>query len=138
MKEIHTTSTGVGFGTAVCCMDGRIQLPVIAYLRKRFSVAYIDMITEPGPVKILAEAKDIRGIEAIRQKVELSVVRHNSLSIAVVAHHDCAGNPEGAEVQQEQLRKAVEAVRAWGYQVNEVIAVWVDERFDPSEKEGRL
>ena len=30
------------FCTAVTCMDGRIQLPVIAYLQKRFNAEYVD------------------------------------------------------------------------------------------------
>jgi len=37
------------FCTAVNCMDGRVQLPVINYLKERFSANYVDMITEPGP-----------------------------------------------------------------------------------------
>ena len=41
------------FATAVNCMEGRTQLPVIAYLKKKFEVDYVDMVTEAGPVKIL-------------------------------------------------------------------------------------
>ena len=51
------------FATAVNCMDGRVQKPVIEYLQKSFGVDYVDMVTEPGPNKILAEGKDINIIE---------------------------------------------------------------------------
>ncbi len=36
-------------------MDGRTQLTVINYLQKHFGVVHVDMITEAGPNKILAE-----------------------------------------------------------------------------------
>ena len=37
------------FFTTIKCKDGRVQLPVISYLQKRFNVQYVDSITEPGP-----------------------------------------------------------------------------------------
>ncbi len=45
------------FAVAINCMDGRIQIPVIDYVKKRFHVRYVDMITEPGPVRILSEKR---------------------------------------------------------------------------------
>jgi hypothetical protein len=36
-------------------MDGRVQLPVIDYLRKRFGVEHVDSVIEAGPNLILAE-----------------------------------------------------------------------------------
>ncbi len=36
------------FATAINCMDGRVQLPVIAYLKSKYVVDYVDAITEPG------------------------------------------------------------------------------------------
>jgi len=46
------------FATAINCMDGRVQTPVIKWLKNEYKVNYIDMITEPGPNKILAESKE--------------------------------------------------------------------------------
>ena len=43
------------FATAINCIDGRIQLVVCAYMRTKYLVDYVDMITDPGPVKILSE-----------------------------------------------------------------------------------
>lgn len=43
------------FATALNCMDGRVQIPIIEFLKKKFKVDYVDMITEPGIDKILAE-----------------------------------------------------------------------------------
>jgi len=60
------------------------------------------------------------------------VEKHGSQVIAVVGHYDCAGNPEDEEVQREDLRKAVEVISSWGFPVKRVIALWLDENFNPS------
>ena len=39
----------MSFCTAINCMDGRVQLPVIRFLQERFKVDYVDVISEPGP-----------------------------------------------------------------------------------------
>jgi hypothetical protein len=98
------------FATAINCIDGRVQKPVAEYMQKNFSVDYVDMITEPGPNKILSEGRDINIIESLRKKVGISIEKHNSKIIAVVAHYDCAGNPESEDVQKKHLRKAVDVI----------------------------
>jgi len=51
------------FAAAINCMDGRTQIPVIDYVKRRFRVDHVDMITEPRPIRILAEQKgEIIGI----------------------------------------------------------------------------
>ena len=57
------------FATAINCMDGRVQSPTIDYIKSNFNVDYVDMITEPGPNKILAEGKEEQVIEALKKKV---------------------------------------------------------------------
>ena len=78
---------------AINSMDGRVQIPVIEWLKGRYSVEYVDMITEPGPNKILSENRDSRIVESIKKRVEISIVKHNSKLIAVMGHYGCAGNP---------------------------------------------
>lgn len=119
------------FAAAINCIDGRVQKPVTEYLQKSFSVDYVDMITEPGPAKILSEGKDINIIEFLKKKVEISVKKHNSQIIAVAAHYDCAGSPATEDEQKEHLRKAVNVIVSWGFPVKRVIALWLDENFNP-------
>jgi hypothetical protein len=61
------------FITAINCMDGTTQLPIIEWLKREYSLDYVDMITEPGPNKILAENKDQTIIDSIKRRVEISV-----------------------------------------------------------------
>jgi len=119
------------FATAINCIDGRAQKPVVKYIEENFSVRYVDMITEPGPNKILSEGKDAGTIESLKKKVGLSVEKHNSKIIAVAAHYDCAGNPESEDTQKEHLRHAVKVIVSWGFPVKRIIALWLDENFKP-------
>ena len=113
------------FAGAVNCMDGRTQLTVYNYLKRRCGAAYVDMITEPGPVRILARGKERGLIASIRKRVGISVEKHGARLMAVVAHHDCAGNPAAKKRQLKQLAASVKTIRSWGFEA-EVIGLWVD------------
>ncbi len=107
-------------------MDGRVQLPVILFLQKYFKAEYVDSITEPGPIKILADpAKWPELVDSIMNRLNISFDAHSSVGIAVVAHHDCAGNPKSKAAQLDQIKKSV------GFFYNrlpgkQVIGLWVD------------
>jgi len=87
------------FVTAINCIDGRVQVPVMEYLKNNCGAKYVDMITEPGPNKILGEKKNNAVLESIRKRVEISITRHASNLAAIVGHHDCAGNPVDKKTQ---------------------------------------
>jgi hypothetical protein len=116
------------FATAVNCMDGRTQAPVTEWMKKNFNVDFVDMVTEPGPNKILAEFKDIPLIANIKKRVEISVTRHKSKAIAVVGHFDCAGNPIDKTGQLQQIAESVKKIKAWGFDVK-IVGLWVDEEW---------
>jgi len=128
MKEGKTMSNKK-FATAINCMDGRAQMPVIEWLRKEYEINYIDMITEPGPNKILAENKDSHVIESIKRRVEISLNRHASNLVAIVGHHDCAGNPVKKDRQLKQIRSAIKTVKSWNFEI-QIIGLWVDENWE--------
>lgn len=113
-------------------MDGRVQLPVNDYLKKRFGAAYVDTITEPGPNAILASGTDARSVESIMRRLRISVDHHKSVGIAVVGHHDCAGNPAPRRDQAQQTLKAVRRLQQ-EFPGLPVIALWVDEAWEVSE-----
>ncbi len=88
-------------------MDGRIQLPVIGFLKKRFSVNYVDIVSEPGPNLILAEQSDSKTVKSILYRVDISVKKHKSKGIAIIGHYDCAGNPSDRDEQISHLQAAI-------------------------------
>lgn len=122
----------MSFGTVINCMDGRVQLPVLEYLRQRFGVDYVDSITEAGPDGILARQDDAEAVEAICRKVTISRTKHGSQWLAVVGHADCAGNPVSAEEHGRQLLLAVEYLRR-RFPGMGVLGLWVDENWSVGE-----
>jgi hypothetical protein len=108
-------------------MDGRIQIPVIRYLQKRFNTEYVDTITEAGPNLILADGTDDRAITSIFNRLTISTDNHQSVGIAVIGHHDCAGNQAPADKQQQHIQQAVHFLRRH-YDKLEIIGLWVDEK----------
>lgn len=113
------------FATAINCMDGRTQEPIIYWAKKTFEVDYVDAITEPGPDKILAEGPDTL-VESIKNRVMISVNKHGSQNVIVVSHHDCAGNPVSKEEHLDQLKKSVDVISSWELGVK-IIGVWIGE-----------
>lgn len=99
------------FTTAINCMDGRVQIPVNEYLKRRYGVDYIDTIIEPCPNMILAEKKDQATIDSIRRWLEISITKHGSKLVAIAGHHDCAGNPVGKKTQDRHTLAAIETVK---------------------------
>ena len=114
------------FSTVINCMDGRIQTPVLDYMRERYGHPFVDNITIAGPVRILTEGKRSAVVAAVLERLGVSVKLHGSRTIAVVAHHDCAGNPVDRETQLAQLVPSMEWVRSH-YPRCEVIGLWVNE-----------
>jgi len=113
-------------------MDGRVQIPVIQYLRDRFGADYVDVISEPGPNRILAAGSDAAAVESIERRVRISVEHHRSVGISVVGHHDCAGNPSSEVEQRHHTLAAVRRIRSrFGHLP--VIALWVNENWEVSE-----
>ena len=123
------------FCTVINCMDGRVQLPVIRYMQKRFNAEYVDSITEPGPNLILAEQKNHVLIQSILERLKVSIENHNSVGIAVVGHHDCAGNPALQDDQIEQIQKSIHFLRK-KYENIVMIGLWIDENWEI--KDGRV
>jgi len=116
------------FVTAINCIDGRVQKPVIEFTIREFNADYIDLITEPGPDRGLSENKDINIIESIKRRTLISIEKHKSKIIVIAGHHDCAANPVEEEEHRRQLKKAAQNIRKWNFGVD-VYAAWVDKNW---------
>ncbi len=120
------------FATAINCMDGRVQEPVGNFIKEKLGVAFVDMITEPGPDGILAKIDSYETINSIKKRIDISVQKHGSKHIAVVAHHDCAGNPVDEDTHRSHVRSALQNIRAW-YPAVDVFGLWVNENWEVEE-----
>lgn len=123
----------VKFACAVNCMDGRTQQPVTDYLKSQYHVDYADAITEPGVCKILAENLDSAVVADIKKRIDISVKKHQSKVVAIVAHPECAGNPVDKSHQIGHLHAAYKQVKSFNLPV-EIILLWVEEDWKTVQK----
>lgn len=107
-------------------MDGRVQLPVNAYLQTRFGADYVDTITEAGPDGVLGGEGGNPLVEGILERVEISMKNHGSVGLAIVGHEHCAGNPVCQMAHFRHLERARDLLREAFPQVP-VIALWLGE-----------
>jgi len=118
--------------TAITCIDGRALQPIVDYLKRVHGVATVDVVTAPGVNRLLAEGISTAHAEILKGNTTISVTAHHTGLIAVVGHHDCAGNPVDDQQQQHHIEAAVREVKAWGLEVK-VIGLWVDSAWGVSE-----
>lgn len=113
------------FATAVTCIDGRVQQPIVDWVKLNTNVHYVDLITEPGPDLMLSDGPTLV-IEEIVRKVSFSIQHHASNVVAVTGHHDCAANHASREEHIEHILDGVRVVLS--YQPNvRVLGLWLNE-----------
>jgi hypothetical protein len=119
---------GKTFATALNCMDGRVQEPVIKFLKEKFKVDFVDMITEPGMDRILAEGNK-KTLTEIKQKIDISAKKHGSKIVAIIGHIDCAGNPVQKEEHIRHIKRGKEIIESMNFNVK-VLGLWVNENWE--------
>ena len=111
--------------TGLNCMDGRVQLPVITWIKENFPVDFVDVITEAGMDAVLAQQEDI---SEILRSIKVSVNLNKSTRLFVVGHYDCRGNPVDDKLHHEEVIAAVNRLKPlWPNQ--DVIGLWVNNQW---------
>lgn len=113
------------FATAITCIDGRVQRPVVDWVKWNLNVHYVDLITEPGSDKVLSSGPESL-IEDVIRRVLFSVRHHFSPVVALTGHHDCAANVASREEHVEQIRAGAGVLLAYNMNVR-VLGLWVNE-----------
>ena len=116
------------FVTAINCMDGRVQEPVIQWMKETYQADYVDMITEAGPNKILLYGPN-ETIDAIQQKVKISYEKHGSKVLAIAGHYDCAGYPVLREKKIGKIKHSIELIKTWGLDM-ELVGLYINENWE--------
>ena len=111
--------------TCLNCMDGRVQLPVLTWIKANYPVDFVDVITEAGMDGVLAKQDDI---SEVLRSIKVSVNLNKSTRLFVVGHYDCRGNPVEENLHREEVVAAVNRLKPlWPAQ--EVIGLWVNDRW---------
>jgi len=108
--------------TCLNCIDGRVQLPVLHWIRKQYQIDFVDVVTAAGIDGILAAQDNIDGI--IRS-INISININKSVRLFVVGHYDCRGNLVDEKTHQEQVAKSVKRLKAYWPKL-EIIGLWVN------------
>lgn len=111
-------------------MDGRPQRKVAAYLSVALRVRHLDTITTAGLVRHLVS--DTEQTPILLANLDISLTAHGSQRVAVVAHHDCAGNPVSDEQQTQQIADAVRRLSTIHPEA-ELVGLWVNEHWTVEE-----
>ena len=113
------------FATSITCMDGRIQIPIIEWIKRNYDVNFVDTITEPGIDKKISE---VSIFESIKIKTEISINAHKSSIIFISGHYDCAGNPVSDDEHKSNIKKGVEVIKEWNPKIP-VVGLWVNDNW---------
>jgi carbonic anhydrase len=108
--------------TCLNCMDGRVQLPVLQWIKANYNVDFVDVITEAGMDNVLCNQEDIR--EVLRS-ITISVDVNKSTRLFVVGHYDCRGNPVEEDVHRQEITCSVKRLRDY-WPKHEVVGLWVN------------
>lgn len=100
------TGPGNAFATAITCIDGRVQQPVTDWMKLHVNVHHVDLVTEPGPDKVISERTQPILDEVVR-KVSFSIRHHASAVVALAGHYDCAANAATREKHVEQILESM-------------------------------
>jgi hypothetical protein len=136
------------FVVAISCMDGRIQRAVLNYIKQTYGTGYVDLITDIGPNRILAEKRAsfrhgkksfLDGIWAkfmiasIKERLAVSVKKHGSKLFFIVGHGCCAGNTAHKQAQIVHLHEAKKTVDSFGFS-KKIILLWVEQDWKTVEE----
>ena len=108
--------------TCLNCMDGRVQLPVLSWIKANYPVDFVDVITEAGIDNVLSNQEDI---SEVLRSIKISVNINKSTRLFVVGHYDCRGNPVEEPMHRRQISDAVKRLKGH-WPTHEIVGLWVN------------
>ena len=123
----------MSFGTVINCTDGRVQYPVMDYLKKKYDFDFFDSANEAGPLRTLTKNSDKCRLITLKEQIRTSLEEHGSTFIALVGHHDCTDNPGHRSFQERQLDEALDYLRrSFGNDIT-YVGLYVNENWEVEE-----
>lgn len=94
------------FVSAVLCMDGRAAGAIEKHTGK-----FVDDVAGAGPGTVRGLAgREERYVQALRDQLPVSVLKHGSEEVWVSGHEGCAGNPVSKEEHVQHMHDAARVV----------------------------
>ena len=111
------------FTCCLNCIDGRIQLPVINWIKNNYDIEFVDMLTQPGMDGFIANPDS--DLNDLLEKIHISLRVHDCQEIFLVAHEDCAANPVDFETHRKQLFDSTEKIKNH-FPSSKIIGIWIN------------
>ncbi len=111
--------------TCLNCMDGRVQLPVLQWIKANYPVDFVDVITEAGMDGVLSNQADI---SEVLRSIAVSVNVNKSTRLFVVGHYDCRGNPVEEGLHHEQISNSAKRLKSH-WPTHEIVGLWVNKNW---------
>ena len=111
--------------TCLNCMDGRVQLPVLHWIKENYQVDFVDVITEAGMDNVLSNQQDIT--EVLRS-ITISVDINKSTRLFVVGHYDCRGTPVEEDRHRQEIIDSVKRLKK-NWPGHEIVGLWVNKNW---------
>mgnify|MGYP001238588947 CR=1 FL=1 len=108
--------------TCLNCIDGRVQVPVLDWIKERYKINFVDIITAAGMDGVLASGNNL---DEILRNLDISINVNKSSRIFLVGHYDCKGNPVDEKLHRDNINKGVEGLKAHRPEL-EIIGLWVN------------
>lgn len=108
--------------TCLNCIDGRVQLPVLHWIREQYQIDFVDVITAAGMDRVLASQDNI---DEIIRSINISINVNKSVRIFIIGHYDCRGNLVDEKAHYEHISKSVKRLKAHWPKL-EIIGLWVN------------
>lgn len=121
------------FGTLINCSDGRVQYPVMDYLKKSYDIEFFDAANEAGPLLTLTKKTDKCRLISLKEQIRTSLEEHNSKFIALVGHHDCTDNPGDRAFQENQMDEALDYLQRGFGKDKTYVGLYVNENWEVEE-----
>lgn len=131
MPRESTTPGAVTFAAGVTCIDGRCHEPLVTWVRQRFGVDHVDLVTRPGADGTLSTCPGTT-CEDLHSALEVSVGAHDARVIVVAGHDDCAAHPVSEQEHRRDIDRSVAQIESWQLGPA-VLGVWIDEQGEVSE-----
>lgn len=124
--EIPGSDREMSFATCLNCIDGRTHLPLIDWIKTHHEVQFVDLITEPAMIELLACG--FQDNTLLLSKIRISLEKHSSKVIIAAGHHDCAGCSKNNLEHKKDLDNAVANLAQLFPEVR-VCGVWINENW---------
>lgn len=110
------------FALAINCVDGRVQEPLLRWIREELSLSRVDYLTVPGADAALAEPGP--ELDRARRTASFLADERDHGCALVAGHWDCLGNAVDEDRHREQIRRAAEELHGWGV-APRTLGVWI-------------